>query len=54
MIIRITEHTTTDDTYCLVEDLDTGRGDLFYGTYDAAEAALKKVFPLAEFEIVWS
>jgi hypothetical protein len=34
MRARITEHTTTDDTYCEVENLDTGETGEFNGSID--------------------
>lgn len=52
--IRITEHTTTDDTYCEIENMATGQVGEFYGTSDEfiAEVADPQGFKVVE--VIWS
>jgi hypothetical protein len=52
--IRITEHTTTDDTYCEIENLDTGDIGEWYGDAESFKAEIAIPKNMNVVEEVWS
>jgi hypothetical protein len=52
--IRITEHTTTDDTYCEIENLGTGDIDPWYDDAESFIAEIAGPRGWTVEEILWS
>ena len=52
--IRITEHTTTDDPYCVVENVDTGESGEWYGDAESFVTKVAKPKGMNVIETVWS
>jgi hypothetical protein len=52
--IRITEHTTTDDTYCEVENLNTGETGEWYGDAESFIAEVARPNGMTVEEVVLS
>lgn len=49
--VRITEHTTTDDPYCVVESLDGSKSGEFFGSIEDFRAENPSIEIVEE---VWS
>lgn len=52
--VKITEHTTTDDTYCEVENLDTGETGEWFGDIESFKAEVAEPLGFTVEEVWYS